>query len=374
MRVRRNLLLDDRPQSLEARAKESLQGLMQIRDGLTIQRNGTQESDEHSMIADHLSKISRIDTSIQIDDMEVDLSLVGDERFSQDRRILTSSKQKNASRVQPKQSQQHFNDYMDSFDQDDDMNDSVYSYTDRTAQDRIQRQKLDLQTRIIQKNSKIEQIEEVDYEDDRGTRSASHNGRLEDKLNQSAAGRMMALKSSTPMRTPRGLNQSMNTSFNRKKSANKFNVQDFHKKSNDMSRDDLLKFYQSEMSRIETSFADDPHERGTVEEEISTYEIDSSKSITSRKHKRSKKSRKNNLFLSNLDEATTPHSGITPSRTKSGRSKKETESPIKINKRNPDGTVEYTINPKLLQNPEKLQEWLSRRDPDKEYIYDPNLL
>jgi len=129
----------------------------------------------------------------------------------------------------------------------------------------------------------------------------------------------------------------------------KFNPVAFDKRSQEMSREDLMKYYALEMSRIESTLLEDENQNemngskilpGDEEEIVSTYEI--SFKSNSGKNSKSQKS------------------------TQRKDSKKSSQSMIKVSDKKQDGSVDFTINSKLLEDPNKLQTWLNTRNPEKD--------
>ena len=157
-----------------------------------------------------------------------------------------------------------------------------------------------------------------------------------------------ASQTDRPMRavTPTLSPKKLNTSFSKQQPAAPiFNYREFQAKSQDMSRDDLLKFYQHEMSRLESSIMTEEVDQSLgrsmnndddEDEVVATYEIDTSRSMNAlRNRKNAKRAKENsgaNLNHSNLHQQ-----------------KQHKKSDVQSNYHAKDGTVDYQVDRKMLQ-------------------------
>lgn len=203
-------------------------------------------------------------------------------------------------------------------------------------------------------NQQIHEIQEVEEEHDK-SQISNYSQRL---TRESPNGKTNATPKSY---LPR---DELDLSFNKQQIQvtvqPKFNAKKFEEKSLEMSRDDLLKYYQQEMSRIESSVTDiqdgDENENKAPnddDEEVFTYEINASK----KNHTKTK---------SGMSSKSASSIKSKQSSTPTKNSKKGTQSIVKVGGKIQDGSVDYTINSKLLEDPNKLQSWLNTRNPEKE--------
>ena len=162
-------------------------------------------------------------------------------------------------------------------------------------------------------------------------------------------------------KTPRPVEKKESSKFSDLSKKSNVQVREQEHQKKDLSREDLLKFYQKEMNKLESSMI------GTEiqEENEASHQIDSNQAMGAIRNRLQAKKTKEPLgiyilllqyfYISYLE----------------GNAKKIGETSVNGISNFKDRTAKYTIHPEVLEDPDKIQEWLVPRKnkPQKEYAF-----